>query len=154
VGRDLEHEVVPFVQDAGIGVMVWGPLASGFLSGKYTRDNPAPEGTRRSRFAFPPVDVERGYDVVDALREVAAARGATPAQVALAWLLTCPFVSTVIVGASRMSQLEENLAAAGLVLGEEEVRRLDQLTAPAAIYPNYMAQAMAWDAKVKEALGR
>ena len=152
LGRDLEHECVPFFHECGIGVMVWSPLASGFLSGKYTRRNPVPPDARRKNFEFPPIDVERGYDVVDALSEVARAHGASPAQVALAWVLTRPFVSSVLLGASRMSQLEDNLAAAQLSLGADERVRLDQLTAPKPIYPNWFLDAMAWDGAVRDAL--
>lgn len=152
LGRDLEHEVVPFAQDAGVGIAVWSPLASGFLTGKYTRDNPVPEGARRSQFAFPPVDVEKGYAVVGALRQIGARLHASPAQVALAWLLTRPFVSSVILGASRTAQLEENLQAMELTLAEDEIAQLDKLTAPAPIYPNYMIQAMAWDPQIRASL--
>ena len=154
LGRDLEHECVPFYAAAGIGVMAWSPLASGFLSGKYTRRNPVPPDARRKSFEFPPIDVERGYDVVDALSEIARARSASPAQVALAWVLTRPFVSSVLLGASRMSQLDDNLAAAELPLAGDEVARLEQLTAPKPIYPNWFVDAMAWDGAVRDALGK
>ena len=153
VGRDLEHEVVPFVREAGIGVLVWSPLASGFLSGKYTRENPVPEGARRANFQFPPVDLERGYDVVDALKQIAQTHGASPAQVAIAWLLTKSFISSAIVGANKMSHLEDNLGAAELKLSAQEVEQLDTLTAPQPLYPGWM-QAMGWDGKVKQALGQ
>ncbi|MDY6805955.1 MAG: aldo/keto reductase [Cyanobacteriota bacterium] len=151
VGRDLEHEVVPFVEDAGIGVLTWSPLASGFLSGKYTRETPVPEDSRRKQFQFPPVDVEKGYEVVDALKSIAADRDASPARVAIAWILTKPFVSSVIVGANKMSHLEDNLGAADLNLSPEEVERLDEMTAPKPLYPGWM-QSMGLDPKVKVAL--
>jgi aryl-alcohol dehydrogenase-like predicted oxidoreductase len=93
VGRDLEHDILPFCVDAGIGVMVWSPLAGGFLSGKYTREKPKGEsGDRLSGLNFLPYDRERGYAIVDLLRSIAATHGASPAQVALAWLLTRPGV--------------------------------------------------------------
>lgn len=151
VGRDLEHEVVPFVEDAGIGILTWSPLASGFLSGKYTRETPVPEDSRRQQFEFPPVDVEKGYEVVDVLKSIAADRDASPARVAIAWILTKPFVSSVIVGANKMSHLEDNLGAADLNLSLEEVQRLDEMTAPKPLYPGWM-QSMGWDPKVKVAL--
>lgn len=151
LGRDLEHEVIPFVEDAGIGVLVWSPLAGGFLTGKYTRENPAPEGARMSQFKIPPIDVEKGYDVVDMLKQIGQNYGASPAQVALAWILTKPFISSVIVGANKMQQLEDNLGAAQLKLSQQEVERLDELTAPQPIYPGWM-QAMGWDTNVKAAL--
>ena len=152
LGRDLEHEFVPFVQDAGVGILVWSPLAGGFLSGKYTRETPAPEDARRNKFQLPPIDVEKGYEVVDVLKQIAQNHGVTPAQVAIAWMLTKPFISSVIIGANKMSQLEDNLGAADLKLSPEEVDRLDTLTAPETMYPGWM-QPLGWDAKVKAALG-
>lgn len=151
VGRDLEHEVVPFVEDAGIGVLVWSPLAGGFLSGKYTRETPVPEDARRQKFDFPPVDVEKGYDVVDTLKEIAANHEASPAQVAIAWILSKPFISSVIIGANKMSHLQDNLGAVDVKLSASEVARLDELSAPQPLYPGWM-QPMGLDAKVKAAL--
>lgn len=151
VGRDLEHEIVPFVEEAGIGILVWSPLAGGFLSGKYTRENPTPEGARRTQFQLPPVDVEKGYDVVDLLKQIAQNYSASPAQVALAWILTKPFISSIIIGANKMSHLEDNLSAANLNLSVQEVEQLNELTAPPVLYPGWM-QPLGWDAKVKQAL--
>jgi aryl-alcohol dehydrogenase-like predicted oxidoreductase len=151
VGRDIEHEMVPFVQDAGIGILVWSPLASGFLSGKYTREHPVPEDARRAKFQFPPVDVEKGYEVVDLLQQIGQNHGASPAQVAIAWILTKQFISSVIIGANKMHQLEDNLGAADLKLSPQEIAQLDTLTAPTPLYPGWM-QAMGWDGKVKAAV--
>ncbi len=151
LGRDIEHEIVPFVEDAGIGILVWSPLASGFLSGKYARETPVPEDARRHKFQFPPIDVEKGYEVVDLLKEIGQNHGGSPAQVAIAWILTKPFISSVIIGANKMAQLEDNLGAAELNLSPHEVEKLDSLTAEQPIYPGWM-QAMGWDAKVKAAL--
>lgn len=150
LGRDLEHEVVPFVEDAGIGVLVWSPLAGGFLSGKYTRENPTPEGARLNEFKLPPIDVEQGYDVVDAIKPIAQAHDASSAQVAIAWILTKPFISSVIVGANKIHQLEDNLKVVDLTLSASEIDQLDTLTAPPALYPGWM-QALGWDAQVKAA---
>lgn len=138
LGRDLEHEIVPFLQHAGLGLMVWSPLSGGFLTGKYTRDNPTGGGSRLATFNFPPVDKERGYEVVEILQEIAKARAATPAQAALAWLLSKPVVSSVIVGANNMAQLDENLGAANLELSAEELAKLDEITAPPSVYPSWM----------------
>lgn len=151
LGRDLEHEVVPFVQDAGLGVLVWSPLASGFLSGKYSHDNPVPEGARRETFQFPPVDIEQGYKVVEVLKRIAVSHRMSPAQVAIAWILTKPFISSVIIGASKMPHLEDNLGAADLELAELEIQQLDQITAPKPLYPGWM-QGMGLDSQVKAAL--
>ncbi|MDV2998384.1 MAG: 1-deoxyxylulose-5-phosphate synthase YajO [Chroococcidiopsis sp. SAG 2025] len=151
LGRDLEHEIVPFVEDTGIGVLVWSPLAGGFLSGKYTRENPTPEGARLNEFKLPPIDVEKGYEVVDVLKEIAQNHGATPAQVAIAWMLTKPFVSSVIIGANKMQHLDDNLGAIKLNLSASEIDQLETLTKPQLLYPGWM-QAMGWDAKVKASL--
>jgi aryl-alcohol dehydrogenase-like predicted oxidoreductase len=151
VGRDLEHEVVPFVEHAGIGVLVWSPLAGGFLTGKYTRDNPQGDGGRLTGFDMLPYDREKGHQVVDKLRAIAGAYGATPAQVALAWLLSKRAVCSVLVGANKMSQLEDNLGAADLRLREQHLRELDEITAPTPVYPNWFS-ARVVDVPVKEAL--
>jgi aryl-alcohol dehydrogenase-like predicted oxidoreductase len=152
VGRDLEHEVVPFAEDAGVGIMVWSPLAGGFLSGKYTRENPGGDGGRLTGFDFLPFDRERGYDVVERLRGIGGAHGATPAQVALAWLLSRPHVASVLVGASRVQQLDDNLHAATITLAAGELAELDALTAPAPVYPAWFNEKV-FDAPVRDAVG-
>ena len=153
VGRDLEHEVVPLCRDAGVGVMVWSPLAGGFLSGKYTRTKPKGEsGDRLGGLDFIPYDRERGHQVVDLLQSLAAARGASPAQVALAWLLTRPAVSSILVGASKMSQLENNLAATNVTLDAGELAQLDAATTPTVPYPHWFTPRVA-DARAHAALG-
>jgi len=152
LGRDLENDVVPFLEDNGLGLMVWSPLASGFLSGKYTRENPVPADSRRAKFDFPPIDVEKGYEVVAKLKELGARYEASVAQMALAWLLAKPYVSSVIIGATNLRQLEDNLAAARISLSAEDVQLLDESTLPHVPYPAWM-QPMGWDEKVKEALG-
>jgi aryl-alcohol dehydrogenase-like predicted oxidoreductase len=136
VGRGAEHEILPYCGAAGLGTLIWSPLAGGFLTGKYTRDDPTGEGGRRAAFSVPPVDLERGYDAVDRMREIADSRGVPVAHVAYAWLLAKPGVSSVIVGASRPEQLADNLAAAELALTEEEVAALDAVDPPAPLYPH------------------
>jgi aryl-alcohol dehydrogenase-like predicted oxidoreductase len=136
IGREAEHEILPYCRAAGLGTLIWSPLASGFLTGKYTRDDPAGEGGRRSDFSVPPVDVEPGYRAVDAMREVADRRGVPIAHVAYAWLLAKPEVSSVILGASKPQQLSQNLAAADLELSAAEVAVLDALDPPAPLYPD------------------
>lgn len=140
VGRDLEHELLPLCREEGLGVLVWSPLSGGFLTGKYRRDDPTPEGARRSGFNFPPIDEERGFDAVDALDEIARAHGASIAQVSLAWLLAQPGVTSIIIGANKMSQLEDNLKATEVSLSAAEVERLNQTTAPRALYPQWMIE--------------
>lgn len=153
LGRDLEHEFVPLCTDAGIGVMVWSPLAGGFLSGKYSRTKPKGEsGDRLSGFEFLPYDRERAYDLIDLLRSIGAKRGASPAQISLAWLLTRPAVSSILVGASNLTQLEENLKATDVKLDPDELLTLDEATKPVAPYPHWFNPRVA-DPKVYEALG-
>jgi len=137
VGRDIEHEIVPLALDAGIGIMVWSPLAGGFLSGKYSRENPQGDGGRLTGFDILPFDRDRGYALIDVLKEIAASHKASPSQVAIAWLLARPAVASVLVGANKLGQLEDNLAAASLTLSPDESSRLDEMTKPAAIYPNW-----------------
>ena len=151
VGRDLEHEVVPFCQDAGVGIVVWSPLASGFLSGRYTRQDPTGGKGRLTGFDILPIDKEKGYDLIDRMREIANGHRATVAQIALAWLLAKPYVSTILVGASKLAQLDDNLGAANVHLSLDEVSKLDELTAPTPLYPNWF-QSFAIDAAVREAL--
>lgn len=138
VGRDIESEHIPFAQANGLGVMVWSPLAGGFLTGKYTREQPDPPGARRSTFKSPPVDLEKGYGVIDVLCAVAAERGCEPSAVALAWLLARPAITSVIFGISREEQLDRNLAGADLLLTDEEVARLDAASATPARFPDWI----------------
>ena len=139
VGRDLEHELLPLCREEGLGVLPWSPLSGGFLTGKYRRDASAPEGARRTGFDFPPIDA-RAYDAVDALDAVAKAKNASIAQVALAWLLHQPGVTSVIIGANKMSQLEDNLKAVDVQLTAEELAQLSATTAPPTLYPQWMVE--------------
>jgi aryl-alcohol dehydrogenase-like predicted oxidoreductase len=136
IGRYAEHEILPYCRAAGLGTLIWSPLAGGFLTGKYMRQDPAGEGGRRAAFSVPPVDLERGYDAVETMREIADRHGVPVAHVAYAWLLAKPEVSSVIVGASRPEQLADNLAAAELALAEDELAALDALDPPAPLYPH------------------
>jgi aryl-alcohol dehydrogenase-like predicted oxidoreductase len=140
VGRDLEYELLPLCREEGLGVLPWSPLSGGFLSGKYRRDNPNPEGARRTNFQFPPIDEERGFDAIEVLEQIAKQKQASVAQVALAWLLAQPGVTSVIIGANKESQLEDNLKAVELRLTPEEVERLSATTAPRPLYPNWMVE--------------
>ena len=137
-GRDVEREVIPMLESEGVGLMVWSPLAGGFLSGKYTRDGDG-DG-RRAGFDFPPVDKARGYDVVDVLRELAEAKGRSVAQLALAWLLHQSAVSSVIIGAKRPEQLADNLAAVDVEFTPDELARLDAVSKLPAEYPGWMLE--------------
>jgi aryl-alcohol dehydrogenase-like predicted oxidoreductase len=138
-GRDLEREVVPLLQDQKLGLMVWSPLAGGLLSGKYrTADDKGPSGARRATFDFPLVDKERAFKCVDAMRPLADARQVSVAQIALAWILSKPFVSSVIIGAKSTDQLRDNLAAPRVQLTAEETQLLDGVSQLPPEYPGWM----------------
>jgi aryl-alcohol dehydrogenase-like predicted oxidoreductase len=138
-GRDLEREVVPLLQDQKLGLMVWSPLAGGLLSGKYKgADDKGPSGARRTTFDFPLVDKERAFKCVDAMRPLAQQREVSVAQIALAWILSKPFVSTVIIGAKSMDQLRDNIAASRVQLTAEEIKMLDGVSQLPQEYPGWM----------------
>lgn len=137
-GRDLEREVIPAIQSEGVGLMVWSPLAGGYLSGKYTGANAA-DG-RRAGFDFPPLDKDKADRIVEAMRPIAVAYGISVAQVALAWLLAQPAVTSVIVGAKRMEQLTDNIAATKVTFTPEDMATLDAVSELAPEYPGWMLQ--------------
>jgi aryl-alcohol dehydrogenase-like predicted oxidoreductase len=139
VGRGLEYEFQSFAQYHNLGILVWSPLAGGFLAGKYTRANPPPAGTRFGEAGqFVPFDKELGYRVVDALKEVAGRHGVSPARAALAWVLSRPAVASVIIAARRKEHLEDNLQAVDLTLAEEDCKLLDKVSDPGTPYPKWM----------------
>jgi len=137
-GRDLEREIVPMMASEGVGLMVWSPLAGGLLSGKYSRADEQGDGGRRANFDFPPIDKERAYNIIDAMRPIAEAKGVSVAQIALAWLLHQPAVSTVIIGAKRVDQLQDNLGAVEVALSAEERATLDEVSKLPPEYPRWM----------------
>jgi aryl-alcohol dehydrogenase-like predicted oxidoreductase len=137
VGRDLERDIAPMLASEGVGLMVWSPLAGGLLSGKYDGEGRAADG-RRVGFDFPPVDRARLPGVLAALRSVAETHGSSVARVALAWLLHQPAVTSVIVGANRPEQLADNLGAAELTLGPDDLATLDAASALPPEYPGWM----------------
>lgn len=137
-GRDIEREIVPLAKSERLAIFPWSPLAGGLLSGKFDPDKPNPEGARRTAFDFPPVDRARLPRVLAALRKVAADSGVSVARIALAWQLTRPFVTSVIIGAKTRDQLTDNLAAADVRLSEEHVKMLDEASALPAEYPGWM----------------
>ncbi len=137
-GRDLEREIAPLLQNQGVGLMVWSPLAGGLLSGKFDRDGKGPDGSRRVTFDFPPVDKDRAFACIDAMRPMAEARGVSVARIAIAWLLHQPFVTTVIIGARNTDQLDDNIAASEITLSPEELATLDTVSALPPEYPGWM----------------
>jgi aryl-alcohol dehydrogenase-like predicted oxidoreductase len=139
VGRGLEHEFQSFAEYHHIGILVWSPLAGGFLAGKYSRANPPPAGSRFGDAGqFVPFDRETGYHVVDTVTQVAARHGATPAQVALAWVLSRPAVSSVIIAARKAEQLQDNMRAVDVRLSDDDIRQLDTASDPGVPYPKWM----------------
>ena len=137
VGRELERQTIPLLEDQGLGLLVWSPLAGGFLSGKFTRTG-GDAAARRAKFDFPPVNKERGFDVLDVLAEVAARHRASVPRIALAWLLAHDVVTSVIIGARKPTQLEDNLKAVEVALTEEDLRALDEVSQVAPEYPAWM----------------
>lgn len=136
VGRELEREILPAAIDLGLGTLIWSPLAGGFLSGKFTRESEA-EG-RRKNFDFPPVNKEKGFAVIDKLKEIAESKNSSVAQIALAWLLHKEGVTSVIIGARREEQLIDNLKSVDIELTDEEMKQLDDVSAIAPEYPNWL----------------
>jgi aryl-alcohol dehydrogenase-like predicted oxidoreductase len=144
-GRDLERELVPLLASEQVGLLIWSPLAGGFLGGKFSRDQKGSEGTRRLSFNFPPVDETRGYAVLDVLAEIARAHAVSIPRVALAWLLHQRVTTSVIIGARHEPQLRDNLAAGELALTADELARLDQASALPREYPGWMIASQARD---------
>jgi aryl-alcohol dehydrogenase-like predicted oxidoreductase len=136
-GRDLEREMIPLLKDQGLGLLVWSPLAGGFLSGKFTRDS-GDDAARRAKFDFPPVDKEKGFDILDVAKEVADRQGVSVAQVAIAWILANRAVTSVIIGARKPAQLEDNLKAIDVRLSAEDMKALDEVSKLTTEYPAWM----------------
>jgi aryl-alcohol dehydrogenase-like predicted oxidoreductase len=136
-GRDLEREMIPLLKDQGLGLLVWSPLAGGFLSGKFTRDT-GDDAARRAKFDFPPVDKEKAFDVLDVAKAIADRHGVSVAQVAIAWILANPAVTSVIIGARKPAQLDDNLKAIDVRLSAEDMKVLDEVSKLTTEYPAWM----------------
>jgi aryl-alcohol dehydrogenase-like predicted oxidoreductase len=147
-GRDLERELLPLIRDQQVGLMVWSPLAGGLLSGKYNRDQEKHADGRRVNFDFPPVNRDRAFDIIELLQTMATAKNTTVAGLALAWLLHQPAVTTVIIGANKMEQLEDNLKSIDLKFTPDEMDRLDKLSQLPAEYPGWMLVRTGGDRKI------
>src|SRR5882757_9550096 len=137
-GRDLERDLVPLLEAEKTGLLVWSPLAGGLLSGKFSRENQRPADSRRSEFDFPIVDKERTWRILDVMAPIAKAHNCSPARISLAWLLAKPVVTSVIIGAKRLDQLEDNIAAVDLKLTADELKQLDEASALPPEYPGWM----------------
>ena len=148
-GRDLEREVVPLLKDQKVGLMVWSPLAGGMLSGKYTRSGENEKGSRRTTFDFPPVNKEKVYNIVELLQGMAKAKNSSVAQLALAWLLHQQVVTTVIIGARKSDQLEDNLKAVEVKFTADEFKQLDDISKLSPEYPGWMLERQGVDRKAE-----
>ena len=137
-GRELEREIVPLATDQRLAILPWSPLAGGFLSGKFSRDSKGPEGSRRTTFDFPPIDRERAYNIIDAMRPIAKAHDVSVARVALSWVVHQPHVTSTIIGAKTREQLVDNIAATELKLSAAELETLAKVSALPPEYPGWM----------------
>lgn len=148
-GRDLERELIPLLNDQKVGLMVWSPLAGGLLSGKYGRNMKGPEDSRRINFDFPPVNKEKAFDIVEVMQAIAQEKEISVAQVALAWLLHQPAVTSVIIGAKKTAQLEDNLKAVDVKLTTEDLEKLNEVSKLQPEYPGWMLERQGADRKVE-----
>jgi aryl-alcohol dehydrogenase-like predicted oxidoreductase len=144
-GRELERELVPLMEAEKTGLLVWSPLAGGLLSGKFSRENQKPAGSRRAEFDFPIVDKERTWNILDAIAPIAANHNCSAARISLAWLLAKPVVTSVIIGARNVQQLRDNLACVDVTLSESEIKSLDAVSALPLEYPGWMIPFQALD---------
>lgn len=143
--RDLEREVLPLAIDQNLAVMPWSPLAGGFLSGKYTRNNQTSEGSRRDTFDFPPLNKDKAYDIIDVMDEVAKAHSVSVAQIALAWVRLQKGVTSTIIGAKRVDQLLDNVKSTEVVLSADELQKLNEVSALGKEYPGWMVERQVGD---------
>jgi len=144
-GRDLEREILPLLKDQNLGLMVWSPLAGGFLSGKYRRNQLPENESRRKEFDFPPVNKEKAYDIIEVMDDVSKAHNASVAQVALAWLLHQKAVTSVIIGVKNEKQLLDNLKSTEISFTDEELVKLDEVSKLLPEYPGWMVDYMQQD---------
>ena len=144
-GRELEREILPLARDQKLAILPWSPLAGGFLSGKFTRDKQGPTGARRTTFDFPPVDRERAFNIIDAIRPIAARHEVSVARIALAWLLHQNAVTSVIIGARNRQQLLDNIAATEVKLDAQELAALGAVSALPPEYPGWMLERQGAD---------
>ncbi|MBX3252499.1 MAG: aldo/keto reductase [Chitinophagaceae bacterium] len=146
-GRDLERELIPLLKDQHLGLLVWSPLAGGLLSGKYKRSGETAEGSRRLSFDFPPVNKDRAFDIIDALEIMAKEKQVSVAQLALAWLLHQQTVTSVIIGANKPEQLEDNIKSTQVTFTNDELKKLNEISKLPAEYPGWMLERQGVDRK-------
>jgi len=152
VSRDIERELVPLANDQKLAILPWSPLSGGLLSGKFSRENEKPDGARRATFDFPPVEKERLWRLLDVMRPIADDHLVSVAQVALAWLLAQPHVTSVIIGAKNQEQLLDNLAAAELTLSPEQIKAISDASELPGEYPHWMLARQSQD-RLTQVLG-
>jgi aryl-alcohol dehydrogenase-like predicted oxidoreductase len=138
-GRDIEREIVPMARDQGLSIMPWSPLAGGFLSGKYTRKTQNSGGqSRRDNFDFPPVDKEKAYDIIEEMEKIAKGKGVSVAQIALSWVLHQSSVTSCIIGAKKVEQVQDNIDSVKISFSEPELKTLNELSKLKSEYPQWM----------------
>jgi aryl-alcohol dehydrogenase-like predicted oxidoreductase len=147
--RDIEREVLPLAKDQNVAVMPWSPLAGGLLSGKFTRNNEKAGDSRRDIFDFPPVNREKAYDIIDVLIEVGKQHGVSAAQIALAWVRLQPGITSTIIGAKNVDQLKDNVNSTNVVLSDDDLARINEVSALPKEYPGWMVERQSADRIVK-----
>jgi len=148
-GRDIEREIIPLAEDQNLALMPWSPLAGGFLSGKYTRNNEKAGDSRRDNFDFPPVNKEKAYDIIDVIAEIGKQHNASPAAIALAWVRLQKGVTSTIVGAKRVDQLHDNIKSTEIELSAEDIKRIEEVSALPKEYPGWMVERQSQDREIK-----
>jgi aryl-alcohol dehydrogenase-like predicted oxidoreductase len=147
--RDIEREVVPLAIDQNLSIMPWSPLAGGFLSGKYTRNNEKAGGSRRDAFDFPPINKEKAYDIIDVLAEIAKEHNASVAEIALAWIRLQKGITSTIIGAKNADQLNANIKSTEVGLSESDLKKIDEISALSKEYPGWMVERQSADRAIK-----
>jgi len=148
-GRDIEREILPLAADQNLAMMPWSPLAGGFLSGKYTRDKEKAGDSRRDTFDFPPINKEKTYDIIDVILKIGKHHNVSAAAVALAWIRQQPGVTSTIIGAKTIEQLNDNIASTELVLSADDLKKIDEVSALPKEYPGWMVERQSADREIK-----
>jgi len=144
-GRDIEREILPLAADQNIAVMPWSPLAGGFLSGKFTRNNEKAGNSRRDNFDFPPINKEKAYDIIDVLAEIGKQHNVSVAEIALAWVRLQKGITSTIIGAKNVDQLNTNIKSTGLNLSAKELQKINDVSALPPEYPGWMVERQGAD---------
>jgi len=148
-GRDIEREIIPLAADQNLAIMPWSPLAGGFLGGKYNRNTEKAEGSRRTTFDFPPINKEKAYDIIDVIAEIGKSHNASVAEIALAWVRLQKGITSTIIGAKNIDQLNANIKSTQVELTEEDLKKLDEVSALPKEYPGWMVERQSADRGLK-----